>query len=530
MKQLAALLMLCLFATGCSTTAHRFHSATDVVVYGGTPGGITSAISAAREGHSVVLLEQTKHVGGLSTSGLNRDEAEHMDVRTFGGLSEDFLLEAHLRSRGWTELKYPNKRYPRTWHSHIAEDVFLEMLEEAGVKVRYAQLLDKVSKQDGKITSLTVRNGTTYRGKIFIDATYEGDLMAAAGVSYTVGRESRDQYKESLGGVRYLDEPIKVAPYDKDGKLLPGIMPGPPPEEFAESPHPICYNIRLNLSFDKTNMVEITEPDNYDPRQYELLLGSFESGDITKVGNVLALYGMPGKKAECNNKQNAVVSMSMPGEQTPWAEASFEERDAIYKKYKDYTHGLMWFMKTDPRVPKKVRDEMATYGLCKDEWTDNDHWPWYIYVRAARRMVGPTVVTQSDITETRDKDDVIHIGSHYIDSHHIARYAYDKDHFINEGRIWQKGMNFDIPYRSITPKKEECTNLLVPVCVSASAVAFCAIRLEPTWMHLGEASGMAASLAIKNNITVQDVNVETLQGMIKKQGIPLEVPDQNESP
>ncbi len=215
----------------------------------------------------------------------------------------------------------------------------------------------------------------------------------------------------------------------------------------------------------------------------------------------------------------------MPGEQTAWAEASFDERDKIHTQYRAYTHGLLWFLKSDPRVPESVRKEMAGYGFCKNEWTDNNHWPWYLYIRAARRMQGPYILTQADITESRDKKDVIHIGSHFIDSHHVARYAVDKDHFINEGRIWQKGLNFDIPYRAITPKAEECKNLLVPVCVSASAVAFCAIRLEPTWMHLGEVSGIAASKAIQNNTSVQDVDLPELQKRIIQAGIPLEVPE-----
>ncbi|MBT8045390.1 MAG: FAD-dependent oxidoreductase [Verrucomicrobiae bacterium] len=518
----AALLLAIVTAPGQGADSY------DVIVYGGTPGGITSAISAAREGLSVVLLEQTKHVGGLSTSGLNRDEAEHMDTRTFGGLSEQFLLAAHLRTRGWTQLKHPNKRHPRTWHSHVAEKVFVEMLEQTNVPVRYGQLLERVTKKDGMIKELTVRGGTTYRAKVFIDSTYEGDLMAAAGVSSAVGREARDTYNESLGGVRYLDKPIKVSPYDENGKLLPGIMEGPPPKEFSASPHPICYNIRLNLTTDPNNLVEIGKPDNYDPKQYELLVRSLESGKLKTVGNVLALYGLPGGKRECNNKQDAIVSLSMPGEQTAWAEASFEERDAIHQKYRDYTHGLIWFLKTDPRVPKAVRKDMARYGLCKDEWADNGHWPYYLYIRAARRMKGAYVMTQSDITKNRHKKDVIHIGSHYIDSHHVARYAYDKEHFINEGRIWQEGVTFDIPYRAITPKKEECKNLLVPVCVSSSAVAFCAIRLEPTWMHLGEVSGIAASLAIRDKVNVQDVDVRKLQKKILQAGMPLKLPTATE--
>lgn len=516
-----------LFILAASLLATTFsHSAEnyDVVVYGGTPSGITSAISASREGLSVVLLEQTKHVGGLSTSGLNRDELEHMDQRTMGGLSEKFFNEAARLSRVPPKPEGFVIKGPRVWQSHIAEKVFLEMLEKSKVPVRYEQLLDGVTKKNGKITELRVRGGTVYKAKVFIDATYEGDLMAAAGVSYALGREARDTYGESLGGVRYLDEKIKGSPYDENGKLLPGIMPGPPPEEFSASPHPICYNIRLNLTKVWTNSVPIDKPENYDPKQYELLGRSLESGWLKKPGQVLGFYGMPGGKMECNNSQFSVISMSMPGEQTAWSEASFEERDAIHKKFRDYTHGLLWFLKSDPRVPQHVRDEMATYGFCKDEWADNGHWPYYLYIRAARRMKSEYVMSQKDITKDLNKADVIHIGSHFIDSHHVARYAVDKDHFINEGRIWEKGKNFDIPYRAITPKVEECKNLLVPVCVSSSAVAFCAIRLEPTWMHLGEVSGMAAALAIRDGKAVQEINIKELQREITKEGIPLELP------
>lgn len=492
----------------------------DVVVYGGTPGGITAAISASREGASVILLEQTNHVGGLSTSGLNRDEGNHMLRDTLGGLSDKFTIEAMRRSG---DLFLSNNA--RVWQSHKAEEVFLEMLEEAKVPVRYKQLLDGVKMDGAKISKISIHGGEAYEAQVFIDATYEGDLMARAGVSYTVGRESGDTYGEPLAGVSYLDEKIPVSPYDDSGNLLPGIIPGKPPEEFSESAIPICYNIRLNLSLDKDNQVPIEKPENYDPVQFELLARSIEVGAIKTVKDVLALYSMPGGKAECNNRQFSIVSMSMPGEQTAWSEASYSEREEIYRKYRDYTHGMIWFLKTDERVPPAMRKEMALYGLCKDEWQDNGHWPWYLYVRASRRMKGEYILTQLDVTDHREKEDVIHIGSHFIDSHHVSRYAVDENHFINEGRIWQEGLRFDIPYRSLTPKQEECENLLVPVCVSASNVAFCAVRLEPTWMHLGEVSGIAAAMSIKNQSSVQDIDVADLQKRIAAVGIPLESPE-----
>lgn len=491
----------------------------DVIVYGGTPGGVMAAIAAARDGASVVLLEQTRHVGGMSTSGLNRDEGEHMDRSTFGGLSERFTKEAARRSGTGTE----NAEGARIWKSRIAEQVFLEMLKEAGVPVRYGQLLDKAQKTGTQITRLQVRGGDVFEGKVFIDATYEGDLMAAAGVSYAVGREARDTYQETKAGVRYMDEKVWVSPYDGEGKLLFGVMPGKPPVEFAASEHPICYNVRPVLTTDPQNSVPIEKPANYDPKQQELLARCIEAGYLNSLQPILSMMAIPGTpEVELNNTQFGFVSMSIPGAQTAWAEASFEDREKIHQQYRDYTHGMFWFLKSDERVPKAMREDMSRYGFRKDEWEDNGHWPWYLYIRAARRMKGAFILTQADATDNRKKEDVIHIASHYIDSHQVARYAVDESHFINEGRMWQAGRRFDIPYRAITPRAEECGNLLVPVCVSASNVAFAAIRLEPTWMHLGEVSGMAAAQAVAARQQVQEIDVAKLQARIAKAGIPLE--------
>jgi hypothetical protein len=502
-------------AIAASTVSGREY---DVVVYGGTPGGITAAIAASREGAEVILLEQTKHVGGLSTSGLNRDEGEHMDRTTLGGLSETITREAARRSG--TD---PNADGARTWQSHIAEQVFLDLLKETNVPVVYEQLIDRVTMEGRNIDVLHVRDGGTYRGKVFIDATYEGDLMALAGVSYDVGREGRDAYGESMAGVRYMDEKVNVSPYDENGDLLFGVMHGDPPAEYSESPVPLCYNVRLNLTTEAGNLVQIKKPAGYDPKQHELLARCIEAGSLKNIGQILGLYRIPNSlKRECNNRQFSYVSMSIPGAQTPWAEASFEEREAIHQAYRDYTHGMLWFLKTDMRVPEEMREQMTQYGFCKDEWQDNGHWPWYLYIRAARRMQGSYVIQESDITTHRKKEDVIHIGSHYIDAHHVTRYAVDQKHYINEGRIWQEGERFDIPYQVIVPKENECENLLVPVCVSASAVAFCAIRLEPTWMHLGEAAGIAASLSVSEAVSVQRIDISRLQEKLTQEDIPLE--------
>ena len=516
MNKIILLCLLSVASIGCIGKIKEY----DVCVYGGTPGGITAAISAAREGASVVLLEQTRHVGGLSTSGLNRDEGNHLDRQTLGGLCEQFLEEAVKRSKGrWTEGG------ARTWQSGIAEQLFLEMLKQAGVEVRYEKLLDRVGKDDTHITELCVQGGEIYRAKVFVDATYEGDLMAKAGVSYSVGRESAEQYGESIAGVRYLDDKVAISPFDDDGNLLFGVMPGKPPLAGSASEVPICYNVRLNLTTDDGNKVTSVKPNSYDPMQHELLARALEAGLLKDLKSIIGLYPMgESSKRELNNRQFSIVSMSIPGAQTSWAEASFEDREAIHQKYRDYTHGMLWFLKTNLRVPENIRDEMATYGFCKDEWVDNNHWPHYLYIRAARRMQGEIILTQADVTVDVAKEDVIHVGSHFIDCHHAARYVSDSGHIINEGRIWKVGKRFDIPYRAITPQASECSNLLVPVCASATHVAFCTIRLEPTWMHLGEATGIAAVMACKSGKSVQSLDVKALQARLLERGIPLEHP------
>ncbi|MFN3165538.1 MAG: FAD-dependent oxidoreductase [Phycisphaeraceae bacterium] len=502
---------------GCARPGRARHA--DVVVFGGTPGGIAAAVAAAREGKSVVLLEPTGHVGGMSTSGLNRDEAEHMARdQTFGGLADRFFAVAAERSGS-----HPNRK-AKVWQSRVAERVFLEMLEEAGVVVVYEQRLGSVEKKDAHLTNLRTTAGRSYHAEVYIDASYEGDLLAAAGVSYATGREARNAYDESLAGVRYTDEPISVSPLDADGGPLPGVMPGPPPEPGSASPHPTPYNIRLNLTTDPDNAVPIDKPERYDPKQYELLARCIQAGLFTSVGQIIGRYGMPGGKVEINNRQQAVVSISLPGEQTPWAEATYTQRDAIHRAYRDYTHGLLWLLKTDPRVPQAMRDDMSRYGFCRDEWVDNDHWPWQLYVREARRMRGAYLMTQHDVTTERTKPDAIHLGSHFIDSHHATRYAVDGRRFVNEGRLWQRGAVYQFPYRAITPRQNECDNLLVPVCVSATHVAFCSIRVEASWMMLGEAAGIAASLAVEHDQAVQAIDIPALQAQLRGYGIPVGLP------
>jgi hypothetical protein len=492
----------------------------DLIVYAGTPGGVAAACSAADADCKVLLIETTGHLGGLSTSGLNRDEGEHMNRATLGGLSEHFTREAARRSGA-----DPDTAEARVWESRIAEAVFDEMVGARSLQTLRRRRLAKVERDGSAIAAILLDDGSRLTARLFVDATYEGDLLAAAGVGYDIGREAVSTYGESRAGVRYLDPPVPVSPYDQSGNLLPGVLPGEPPPANAESPIPTPYNIRHNLSSDPRIAVPIERPQDYDPREHELLGRCFAAGLIDSLEQVLELYPLPGAgKRECNNRQFSYVSMSMPGAQKDWTESGPRERAAIHARYERYTHGLYWFLQTDPRVPTSERERMAGFGLCGDEWTDNGHWPWYLYVRAGRRMRGAYRLTEQDIVGDRDKHDRIHVGSHFIDSHHVARYAVDRRHFVNEGRLWRRGRTFDIPYRILTPNMQECTNLLVPVAASASATAFCALRVEPTWMHFGEVCGQAAALALQGDLNVQNVDIDALQTKVHERGIPLDVP------
>jgi hypothetical protein len=485
----------------------------DVVVYGATPAGITASIAAAESGQSVVLVAPKRHVGGMSTSGLGRNEAPHLSPKeTFGGLAQQFYDRIRPGGPG-------NRR----WQAHEAERIFERMLDEAGVTVRYAQRLDRVTVDGSRIKRLHTEGGRTYAGQVFIDATYEGDLLAAAGVSYTVGREGREQYGESLAGIQY-GRRIDVDVRDAEGRLLPGVtaVDAGLPAEGSGDARVMCYNVRLNVTDNPDNRVPIEKPVGYDRRDYALLLRCIEAGVLEDAGDILGMYGLPGDKVELNNRQAGIVSLGLLGAQHDWAEASYKQRAKIRREHRRYTQGMLWFLKHDPRVPESIRNTLKPYGLCEDEWPDNDHWPYYLYVREARRMVGPEVMTQADVTTERAKADVIALGSHFIDSHHVARFAHPAGGFVNEGRLWQPGQIFDLPYRAITPRQTECRNLLVPVCVSASHVAFSAIRLEPTWMKLGEGAGLAADLAIDRSVPVQQVPVERLQQRLRRRGIPLE--------
>jgi hypothetical protein len=498
--------------TGAMERLHAAESSADVVVYGGTPGGFAAALAAARNGASVLLVEQTGHIGGLNTSGINTAETEHMLVWTIGGISLEFY------ERLGTAM---GRKGPAFYFmSSTAEKTFNAMLDEARVERRFHQRVKKVEKDGARIAKITLTDGSAVAAKVFIDATYEGDLMARAGVSYTFGRESHETYGEEAAGIRLDKTTRKANPYGDDGKLLPGISAEAKDlVAGAASKAPMNYNFRLCFTQKKENQAPIPAPEKYDPARYTLLKRYCEETAAAKkpmkLTDFVDLYKRTDGKYEVNNKQAAVISLGHFGGQFDYPDASYAQQDAIYADHKEYTLGLLYFLANDPSVPENVRSELKTWGLAKDEFADNGNWPYYLYVREARRMQGRTVMSQQDVQTETSKDDSVGMGSHFIDCHHVQRVAVSPTEFCNEGRIWRIGHAYQIPYRALTPKEEECTNLLVPVAASFSHVAFCTYRVESTWMIGGHAAGTAAALCAKSGTAVQKIDVSTLQEKLK---------------
>lgn len=504
------------FATWiCAATLSATDTASsDVVVYGGVPCGIAASITAAREGAKVILIEPTKHVGGLSTSGINTAESEHMLKWTIGGFADEFYrrLGDH----------YGTGKPEYFFESSVAEKVYLEMLREAGVEVRYGVSVDFVIKEGTQIKEIKLTDGAVLRAKVFIDAGYEGDLMARAGVKYAVGRESKAEFGEEAAGIRFDKIARHSKTVDDKGQLLPGISAWAKDLKEGDAHRaPMNYNFRLTVAKDPNLQVPIPAPRNYDAKRYALLADwlRFKTTSKTevKLQDILDLYGRRNGKFELNNKQSAIYSLGHFGGQFDWPEADYATRQRIYDDHMEYTLGLLFFLANDESAPEKMRAEMNSLGLHKGEFADNGHLPYQLYVREARRMRGEHVVTQQDVQTDRRKEDSIGMSSHFIDCHHVQRVAVSEGEFVNEGRIWRMGYAYQIPYRALTPKVDQCTNLLVPGAASFTHVAFCTLRLESVWMITGHAAGIAAALAVKDDVTVQKVPLATLQERLRAQ-------------
>ena len=506
----------------------------DVVVYGATPAGVMAAVAAGRQGLSVALLEPSAHLGGMATGGLSRTDVGRREV--IGGLP----LEFYWRAGQYYDMDRHGQEVSWQPEPHVALAIMKQMLEASQVTVLMRhRLLEKrgVAKSGTRITEIFTENGGTFNAKVFIDATYEGDLMAQAGISYAWGREGTLQYGEPLAGVR-AETPghqfkVKLSPYDANGKLLPEIysgltgMPGSADKKFQ------AYNFRLCFSRDPANQAPFPKPEGYDPGRFELLARLLrarteQEGHAPALRSVFLIGPIPNNKADMNNM--GPFSTDFIGGSWAYAEASYAERAKIWQAHYDYTAGFLYFLARDSQVPKPLQDEMNQWGLAKDEFIDTGNWPPQLYVREARRMIGEYVMTQKDAQTEISKPDPIGMGSYGIDSHNIQRVISKEGFVTNEGDTEVSAQPYQIPYRILAPKRQEVQNLLVPVCVSASHIAYGSLRMEPQYMMMGQAAGVAAKLAIANNLPIQDIDTKELTKMLKAQGVILEYVPSSQAP
>ena len=520
MKQIA--LILACAASAFAQTHAAESSIHDIVVYGDSSGAVVAAISAKREGRSVIWINPTGFPGGMSSSGLGA--TDFLGYRsTFGGIASEFY-DGVAKSYG--------TNFVRSFEPHVGKKVFEQMIADAGVKVVYNELLDRtpgkgVQMEGRRIKSITTLSGKTYHGKMFIDATYVGDLMAAAGVTHTVGREPESQYGEDMAGVRRGDTNprvhygqkdkdhfvAKVDPYVKPGDpssgLLPHVVPGAGLTNGQGDKKIQAYNYRVCLTTNPANRIPIEKPPGYRDIDHELLLRNFEAGDMRMPALIEPLAG-EGQKVDWNNMH--AVGTDYVGANYEYPEASYERRREIEKAHETYIRGFLWTMANSPRVPEKLRQRAASFGLPKDEFTDNGGWPWMIYIREARRMVGDYVMTQLDCSGTRKAEDPVALGSFGMDSHAVQHIITDDGSVQNEGVIWRVPPRpYGISYRAIIPKRGECENLFSPICLSASHVAHGSIRMEPVFMALSQSAAIAAGVAIDQKLSVQDVPYEALR-------------------
>ncbi len=502
----------------------------DVIVYGSTPGGFCAAIAAAREGASVVLLEPTDHVGGVNTGGLSFSDSNQTVRSTVMGLFDEWhtRIETDYTARGITLPYKVGEKDQKHWtyEPSVAMRITRQMLDEAKVQVLTKRALKSVAKDGARITRLRTSDGE-FSAKVFIDATYEGDLMAAAGVSWTIGREGRSEFGESLAGKRYPKPLMNISGRDDAGKLLPLITTDDAGPEDAGDKNVMVYSFRLCLTKNPANRVPFPAPTNYDPARFEVIRRYFAKAKPVAMWD---LYPLPGGKFDANNGIGRQFSIGLVGACNGWSEADEAGRAKIWEAHKQYTLEMYHFFCTDPAVPEALRKEHADLGLCRDEFASYGNWSPQLYVREGRRMKGMYVVSQKDIMENPQKEDAIVISSFPIDSHDCQRVA-TKDGVVDEGTIMpvrvpgrRYGYAYHIPYRSILPLAAECENLLVPVALSCTHVGISSIRVEPTWMILGQSAGVAAALAAKQNVTVQKLPYPALRERLLAQKQVLEIP------
>lgn len=508
----------------------------DVVIYGGTSAGVAAAIQVKRMGRSVVLIEPTDRLGGLTSGGLGQTDIGNKAA--IGGIAREFYRDVRRHYEQPNAWRWQAREEYRgggqsktsagedtmwTFEPSVALAIFKRWVKEQEVVVHYGQRL----KRDGggvamtrsrpwRIASIQMESGESYRGRMFIDATYEGDLAAAANVSFTVGREANATYDETLNGVqvkharshqlmRGIDPYIK--PGDPASGLLPHIDPEGPGVEGGADHRVQAYCFRMCLTDHPENRIPFKKPEAYDPLWFELLLRNYEAGES---GAPWINSGMPNRKTDTNNRLG--FSTDFIGQNYDYPTASYARREEIIAEHRLYQQGLVWTLANHPRMPKHIRDECSRWGMCKDEFTDGEGWQQQLYVREARRIIGDYVMTQHDCQGRKEAKDPVGLAAYTMDSHNQQRYVDDRGHVRNEGDVQVGGFSpYPISYRSIVPKKRECSNLLVPVCLSASHIAFGSIRMEPVFMVLAQSAATAAVHAVEEKKAVQEIEYERLK-------------------
>tara|TARA_B110000037_G_scaffold223202_1_gene303873 strand:+ start:40605 stop:42233 length:1629 start_codon:yes stop_codon:yes gene_type:complete len=518
----------------CVISCNNSPKTYDIIVYGGTSAGIAAAIQASRMGKSAIIIEPSNHIGGLTTGGLGATDIGNKQV--IGGISREFyerIAQKYDNPTAWNwqerETYIPKESTDSvksmwTFEPKVAQEVFQDLIREYKIVIIKNERLDLnngVHKKEGEIQFITAESGKEYHGKMFIDATYEGDLMAKSGVGYTVGREANAKYGETLNGVQkkhgiYHQFPDGVDPYIIKGDSISGLLPNVnaainPDGSADEMVQGYCF--RMCLTNVPENRVMVEKPESYNELDFELLFRAIEAG---YQGPFFIMSKMPNNKTDSNNK--GPFSTDYIGRNFEYPNGNYKTRAAIIKEHENYQKGLLWTLGNHPRVPEKIRAEFSTWGLPKDEFVNNQHWTPQLYIREARRMLSDFVMTEMHCKQNPESaTESIGMGAYTMDSHHMQRYINDQGFVKNEGDVEVGGFNpYPISYKAIVPKKQECTNLLVPVCLSASHIAFGSIRMEPVFMILGQSAATAASLAIDSNSAVQQVEYAQLQQELVK--------------
>ncbi len=532
----------------------------DLVIYGGTSSGVVAAVQVARMGKSVVLIEPGRHLGGMTSGGISTFEIGEGPMlkpgkKALGGIAKEFTHRIYLhyaKDGAWVyQQRQQYRGGAKSWNEeeawwmfepHVAEEVFNAMIREAKVAVAYGERLDLedgVEKKDGRILAITMESGRVFRGRMFVDATYEGDLMAKAGVSCTVGREPNSKYGETLNGVQakllypYHQFTREVDPYVRPGDpssgLLPGVHGEPPGEEGVGDHRVQAYCFRMCFTDVPENSVPFPKPKDYNPLRYELLFRYYEAGFDRLPLSLGTRPAHPNRKHDVNNVH--AFSTDNIGMNYDYPDGDYATREKIIREHANYQKGLVWTLANHPRIPEKIRKHLSRWGLAKDEFVDNDNWPSQLYIREARRMISDYVMTEKNCRGQHTAPDSIGLGTFPADSHNTQRYVDEQGHVRNEGNVQTQGVqsqgNFAFPpypisYRAIIPKGDECSNLLVPVCLSASHIGFGSLRLEPTFMLLGQSAATAACLAIDDGLSVQQLDYAKLRNRLLSDGQVLE--------